>query len=243
MNDDRSLERAARSWIEEGPTQAPDHAVDAALAQIVTTRQERDLWVPWRLPPMNSISRLVAGIAAVAVVVAVGLTFSTTSPAPGPGSVPSPSPTAAPTAAPSAAAGTPAPSPNDTACHLLTDAEIAASAGIGLSPVDASGRARETTTATSECWYTTGGGIGDVVAAVGLTKPGGTAAFAAAKAIAGVQTVPNLGAQAVFDPAWGRLYVLKGDTLVTILSGNFQTTRDTQLAQVSGLARLIIPRV
>lgn len=239
MNDDRSLERAARSWIEEGPTRAPDRPVDAALRTITTTRQERDLWIPWRLPPMNSISRLVAGVATVAVLVAVGLTFSRTSPGPGPGSVPSPSPTAAP----SAAAGTPAPSPNDTACHLVTDAEIAASAGIGLSPVDASGRARETTTATSECWYTTGGGIGDVVAAVGLTKPGGTAAFAAAKAIAGVQTVPNLGAQAVLDPAWGRLYVLKGDTLVTILSGNFQTTRDTQLAQLTGLARLIIPRV
>jgi len=31
MTDDRSLERAARSWLESGPTEAPDHAVDAAL--------------------------------------------------------------------------------------------------------------------------------------------------------------------------------------------------------------------
>ena len=32
MNDDRTLERAARSFIEVGPTRAPEHAVDAALA-------------------------------------------------------------------------------------------------------------------------------------------------------------------------------------------------------------------
>ena len=48
MNDDRSLERAARSWLEAGPTQAPDRAVEAALLQIETTSQERDLRIPWR---------------------------------------------------------------------------------------------------------------------------------------------------------------------------------------------------
>ena len=37
MTDDRSLERAARSWIEAGPTQAPDRAVEAALLRIETT--------------------------------------------------------------------------------------------------------------------------------------------------------------------------------------------------------------
>ena len=30
MTDDRSLERAARSWLESGPTQAPERAVEAA---------------------------------------------------------------------------------------------------------------------------------------------------------------------------------------------------------------------
>ena len=42
MTDDRSLERAARSWLEVGPTQAPDRAVEAALLRIETTPQERD---------------------------------------------------------------------------------------------------------------------------------------------------------------------------------------------------------
>ena len=43
MTDDRSLERAARSWIEVGPTRAPEPAVQAALLRIQTTSQERDL--------------------------------------------------------------------------------------------------------------------------------------------------------------------------------------------------------
>src|SRR5262249_45014914 len=41
MTDDRSIDRAARSWLEAGPTQAPDPAVDAALLRIQTTNQER----------------------------------------------------------------------------------------------------------------------------------------------------------------------------------------------------------
>ena len=60
MNDDRSLERAARSFIEAGPTQAPDRAVEAALLRIETTPQERDLRIPWRFPPMTIPARLAA---------------------------------------------------------------------------------------------------------------------------------------------------------------------------------------
>ncbi len=72
MNDDRTLERAARSWVEEGPTRAPDRAVEAALSRIQTTAQERDL-VPWRLPTMTRTARWVASLAAIAVVVAIGI--------------------------------------------------------------------------------------------------------------------------------------------------------------------------
>jgi hypothetical protein len=71
MTDDRSLERAARSWLEEGPTRAPDRPVEAALSRIQTTRQERDLRIPWRLPTMNPMLRL-AGLA-VGAVLAVGI--------------------------------------------------------------------------------------------------------------------------------------------------------------------------
>ena len=71
MNDDRSLERAARSWIEAGPTRAPESAVAAALQLIETTSQERDLRIPWRTPRMNRFA-LAGAAVALLVVVAVG---------------------------------------------------------------------------------------------------------------------------------------------------------------------------
>ena len=75
MTDDRSLERAARSWLETGPTEAPDHAVDAALLRIQTTPQERDWHVPRRARPMTRTGRLLAGAAAVAVLLVGGALF------------------------------------------------------------------------------------------------------------------------------------------------------------------------
>lgn len=74
MTDDRSLERAARSWLEHGPTQAPDRAVVTALLRIETTPQERDLRIPWRLPKMNTPAR-VATAAVIGVLVVGGAFF------------------------------------------------------------------------------------------------------------------------------------------------------------------------
>jgi len=76
MNDDRSVERAARSWIETGPTQAPDRVVERALLTIETTRQERDLGIPWRFPIMTTPARVAA--AAVTIVLLVGGAFALT---------------------------------------------------------------------------------------------------------------------------------------------------------------------
>jgi hypothetical protein len=70
MTDDRSLERAARTWLEEGPSYAPDRPVEAALARIETTHQERGPLLPWRLPTMHPIVRYAA--AALVAVVAIG---------------------------------------------------------------------------------------------------------------------------------------------------------------------------
>jgi hypothetical protein len=69
MTDDRSLERAARSWIEVGPTAAPPHVVDAALGLIERTPQERD-WLPWRFPTMSNSARVMALIAIGALILA-----------------------------------------------------------------------------------------------------------------------------------------------------------------------------
>ena len=104
---DRALERAARTWIEEGPTRAPDRPIDAALSLVQTTNQERDLRVPWRLPNMNPYLRIAA--VATVVVIATGVTLFALQPGgqvggPPPSVEPSSSPTAAasPTASPSA---------------------------------------------------------------------------------------------------------------------------------------------
>ena len=102
MTDDRSIERAARTWLETGPTEAPERAVEAALLLIDTTPQERDWQVPWRLPHMSSPVRALLGIAAVAVFLVGGVMLLRPAPfeGPGTGSSTSPSPSPAPSASP-----------------------------------------------------------------------------------------------------------------------------------------------
>jgi hypothetical protein len=105
MNDDRSLERAARSWIEEGPTRASDRPVDAALRTIESTPQERGLALPWGLTNLNPPMRLAG--AAIVAVLAVGVALFALRPAetigpPGPTAPPSPTVATEPTAAASA---------------------------------------------------------------------------------------------------------------------------------------------
>lgn len=100
MTDDRSLERTARSWIEAGPTRAPEHAVNAALERVNRTTQERGIRVPWRFPAMTTPARLAA--AALVGVVAIGGVFLLIRPSPSaPGTQPTPEPTASPSASPS----------------------------------------------------------------------------------------------------------------------------------------------
>jgi hypothetical protein len=108
MTDDRSLERAARSWLENGPTEAPDRAVEAALLRIQTLPQERDLRIPWRFPTMTTPARIAAA-AVIGVLAVGGALFMLGRPdqtnVGGPG--PSPSETISPSTSPSAS---PAPS-------------------------------------------------------------------------------------------------------------------------------------
>jgi hypothetical protein len=99
MTDDRSLERTARSWIDEGPTRAPERAVDRALQLIQTTPQERDLLILRRLPTMNPIAR-VAGAVAIAVI-AVGVVLVAVRPAANVGVAPTPNAPASSLANPS----------------------------------------------------------------------------------------------------------------------------------------------
>ena len=95
MTDDRSLERAARSWIEAGPTRAPERAVEAALLRIESVSQERDLSVPWRSHQMNIPLRIAMGTAAIVAIAILVVTLLPERPAPSVGD-PGPSPISAP---------------------------------------------------------------------------------------------------------------------------------------------------
>jgi hypothetical protein len=104
MNDDRSLERAARSFIEPGPTRAPEAAVLRALDLIKTTRQERDLAIPRRVTIMSVPTRVAA--AAVVGLLAIGSAAFLLKPAPsGVGTISAPPSAPPPTSASSSSPG------------------------------------------------------------------------------------------------------------------------------------------
>jgi hypothetical protein len=109
MTDDRSLERAARAWLELGPTQAPEQAIQAALHRIESIPQER-AWP--RLQKGLRLSRFAQVTVAIVTVVAVvlgGALLLQRRPELGPIAEPTPSgspsvsPSAAPSVSPSAA--------------------------------------------------------------------------------------------------------------------------------------------
>ena len=95
MTDDRSLERAARTWLEDGPTVAPDRAVESALVRIESTRQERAPLVPWRMPIMTPAMKL-AGAAVLVVAAVAGSLYLFGSGPGGFGDAPTPTPSVAP---------------------------------------------------------------------------------------------------------------------------------------------------
>jgi hypothetical protein len=119
MTDDRSLERAARLWLEIGPTQAPDRPIETALALIEHTPQERAWPRPfdgerWRLG-----DRPVLAVAVLAVVLVGGVAILRPDHGPGPAISPSPSPSQSPTTTlePS---GSPSPSVQEGGAAYLT---------------------------------------------------------------------------------------------------------------------------
>ena len=112
-DDDRSLERAARSWLEIGPVQAPPRAVETALLRIQTTTQERDLRILRRFTEMSMPLRL-ATAAVIGVLALGGAFFAFGRPQQNVGG-PGPSPSASPTASPSASTSSKsAPAPDRT---------------------------------------------------------------------------------------------------------------------------------
>jgi hypothetical protein len=66
-------------------------------------------------------------------------------------------------------------------------------------------------------------GAGPTLFVLRYEKENGRSAFASWKIAKGVKAVSGLGDEAVWDPAKGTLYILKGDRLVSILPWNGPT--------------------
>ena len=98
MDSDRALE----AWLEKGPRQLPDRAIEAIVNQLEQTNQRRH-----RLPRRLRMNRMLfagAGVAAVLVLAFVGIRLyfgNTNGPGPAGQLSPSPSPTVLPSVSPS----------------------------------------------------------------------------------------------------------------------------------------------
>jgi hypothetical protein len=235
MTDDRSLERAARSWIEVGPTRAPDEAVEAALVRIETTPQERD-WLPWRFPDMSPILRTAALAVAVIALGATSIALWGGSGIGGPPAA-TPSPSPSPTAP---ASVRPTPQPFTGACLLITSDEAAAIAGdIGLGALPSESESESGD--VSSCRYTDGGG--NIVLRTTLTTPGGAATFATARDVAGVEVIDDLGDAAVYDAATHTLHVLVGDATVSIVASQMGASDAGRRLDAIEIGQLVADRM
>lgn len=101
MTSPNDLDRQLDAFLLDGPTALPDPSFDAVRDRTEATRQ-RAYVGPWRLPIMNRLVPLAAGVAVVAVAVVVGFQLLSP-PAPGgvaaaPSSQPSPTPVPSPSA-------------------------------------------------------------------------------------------------------------------------------------------------
>lgn len=89
MNENE-FDRAARAWLDDGPTRMSDRALSSTLQAIHSTRQRRALWPAWRTNRLNLYAKLVATAAAV---LAVGIgSYQVIPGIAGPGTSPPPSP-------------------------------------------------------------------------------------------------------------------------------------------------------
>ena len=107
MNRDAEATRALRALFADDATRMPDRVLDAVLAELPVTRQQRR----WRLPVLPRQALALAGVAVVAVALTFGLLrfpgmFVGPSASPVPSATPTPVATPTPTLAP-----TPTPTP------------------------------------------------------------------------------------------------------------------------------------
>jgi hypothetical protein len=222
-------------WLEADPDHAPRETLETVLAALPSIPQRRASRVPWRFATMNRFMPI--GAAAVIAIVLVGGALIMLRPnGNGVGTTPTASPTVSPSS--SASPATPTSSPDLAACSLVTADEAESLAGImGLGALPtASGAGNETT-----CIYRDGGG--NIVLRVEFTRSGGGLLFEEAQNAPGVEAVADLGDGAVFDPETSTLSFMKGDSLVTIVTGTSSKTPASRLATERAIAELAVERV
>jgi hypothetical protein len=93
-----NFDRTAQLWLEYGPTELSDRALQAALDEIHVTRQRRAWWPAPRFSAMGNTIRLAAAVATVVLAGVVGVTLLPGGGAPEPSPAPSPTPTPSPRA-------------------------------------------------------------------------------------------------------------------------------------------------
>jgi hypothetical protein len=208
MTHERDIERLLDHWFTDGPAQAPDRVLDAVVDRIGHQRQRPTWRLDWRLPAMTPIIKFGAAAAAVGIVIiGFGLLRGPSTNVGGPTASPTPSTSLAPPSA-SAAAAVP------RACDLVTTAEV--DSALALTSTITSGTGDVDIDGLSHCSYRAAGAE---VLQVSYRIRDGAPVFDVWSKTAGVQVVPALGDEAVWDPAQATLFILKGSRFVSISGG------------------------
>ena len=238
MNDDRDLNRLLDAWFAEGPVQVADRAFDEAVGRVHRQRQRPS----WRrfgreidLTPQLKV--VVAAPAVIAVVVAGFAVFGRSATQIG-GIAP-------PTTTPSSAPGTPSPavvSPtvtdtNATACGLITGAEVGTALNIS-SGVTPDSQVNGSNSEVGYCVYRAAGGE---VLGISYRTSNAQSIFDTWKSGTGVQPVPGLGDEAIWDPTQQTLFILKGSGLATITA--VEPTPARTLAAAKAVGTIMVSRM
>ena len=75
MTHERDTTRIVRSWLQDGSTSMPDRVLDAVLAELPSTPQQRSWWPLRRIRPMKALITLTGAAAAIALAVVLGSRF------------------------------------------------------------------------------------------------------------------------------------------------------------------------
>ena len=195
---------------------------------------------------MIDLRRLIAASILAALVAACGGSASSvpdgTSTTPSDAAASQEAPNATPTEAPAATpdetgtGGGGGGGATSTACQLVTVDEAGGVLGQdGLTvTMDSPGD-------VSYCIYSDSAGA--AIIASSLMTRGGSGAFSAWKAGAGVQQVDGLGDDAVFDPSSATLLVLKGDAIFSVTAGDGSQAEAQRIEWSKALAEIAIGRM